>query len=95
MIKILVLGSNGMVGSSILNSFSEDSKFKIIPSTRKDTNLFKLDETEKLINDTNPDILINAAAKVGGIVANNEQRTQFLIENLRNKYKYFRIMYTS
>lgn len=83
MIKILVLGSNGMVGSSILNSFSEDSKFKIIPSTRKDTNLFKLDETEKLINDTNPDILINAAAKVGGIVANNEQRTQFLIENLR------------
>ena len=83
MIKILVLGSNGMVGSSILNSFSEDSKFKIIPSTRKDTNLFKLDETEKLINDTNPDILLNAAAKVGGIVANNEQRTQFLIENLR------------
>ena len=40
----------------------EDSKFKIIPST-EDTNLFKLDETEKLINDTNPDILINAADK--------------------------------
>tara|TARA_B100001057_G_scaffold500390_2_gene615183 strand:+ start:990 stop:1919 length:930 start_codon:yes stop_codon:yes gene_type:complete len=83
MIKILVFGSNGMVGSSILNSFSEENKFKIIPSTRKDTNLFKLDETKKIINDVNPDILINAAAKVGGIVANNEQRTQFLIENLR------------
>ncbi len=83
MIKILVFGSNGMVGSSILNSFSEENKFQIIPSTRKDTNLFKLDETKKIINDVNPDILINAAAKVGGIVANNEQRTQFLIENLR------------
>ena len=81
--KILVLGSNGMVGTSILNSFSNENKFKIIPSTRKDTNLFKFSETEKLINETKPDILINAAAKVGGIVANNEQRTQFLIENLR------------
>ena len=81
--KILVLGSNGMVGTSILNSFSNENKFKIIPSTRKDTNLFIFGETEKLINETKPDILINAAAKVGGIVANNEQRTQFLIENLR------------
>ncbi len=81
--KILILGSSGMVGSSILKSFSKENKFKIIPSTRKDTNLFKLDETERLINETQPDILINAAAKVGGIVANNEQRTQFLIENLR------------
>ena len=83
MIKILVFGSNGMVGTSILNSFSKENKFQIIPSTRKDTNLFKLDETKKIINDVNPDILINAAAKVGGIVANNQQRTQFLIENLR------------
>ena len=81
--KILVLGSNGMVGTSILNSFSNENKFKIIPSSRKDTNLFIFSETEKLINETKPDILINAAAKVGGIVANNEQRTQFLIENLR------------
>ena len=81
--KILVLGSNGMVGTSILNSFSNENKFKIIPSTKKDTNLFIFSETEKLINETKPDILINAAAKVGGIVANNEQRTQFLIENLR------------
>ena len=81
--KILVLGSNGMVGTSILNLFSLENEFKIIPSTRKDTNLFKFGETEKLINETKPDILINAAAKVGGIVANNEQRTQFLIENLR------------
>ena len=81
--KILVLGSNGMVGTSILNTFSNENKFKIIPSTRKDTNLFIFSETEKLINETKPDILINAAAKVGGIVANNEQRTQFLIENLR------------
>ena len=81
--KILVLGSNGMVGTSILNSFSNENKFKIIPSTRKDTNLFIFSETERLINETKPDILINAAAKVGGIVANNEQRTQFLIENLR------------
>ena len=50
--KILVLGSNGMVGTSILNLFSLENEFKIIPSTRKDTNLFIFNETERLINET-------------------------------------------
>ena len=35
------------------------------------------------IDTFNPDVIINAAAKVGGIYANNNQRTEFLIENLK------------
>ena len=81
--KILILGSNGMVGRSITNSFKQEEEFKIFSSNRSDTNLFNFEETRDLIENFKPDILVNAAAKVGGIVANNEQRTQFLIENLK------------
>jgi len=81
--KILILGSNGMVGRSITNSFKQEEEFKIFSSNRNDTNLFNFEETRDLIENFKPDILVNAAAKVGGIVANNEQRTQFLIENLK------------
>tara|TARA_B100000902_G_scaffold185571_1_gene177974 strand:+ start:3021 stop:3947 length:927 start_codon:yes stop_codon:yes gene_type:complete len=81
--KILILGSNGMVGRSITNLFKKEEEFKIFSSNRSDTNLFSFEETRDLIENFKPDILVNAAAKVGGIVANNEQRTQFLIENLK------------
>ncbi len=81
--KILILGSNGMVGTSVAHSFESSPKFQVIKSNRDDTNLFSFEETNKLITETNPDILVNAAARVGGIVANNQQRTEFLIENLK------------
>ena len=55
----------------------------IIPATRDDADLFNLDETKEFIDKTKPDILINAAAKVGGIVANNTNRTEFILENLK------------
>jgi len=72
-----------MVGRSITNSFKQEEEFIIFSSNRSDTNLFNFEETRNLIENFKPDILVNAAAKVGGIVANNEQRTQFLIENLK------------
>ena len=56
---------------------------KVISSTRKDTNLFSLTETSKKIQHEKPDIIINAAAKVGGIMANNTFRTEFILENLK------------
>lgn len=83
--KILVLGSNGLVGSSVINKLNsiKEKTINVIPSTRKDTNLFSLDETKNLINSAQPDVIVNAAAKVGGILANNEQRTEFILENLK------------
>ena len=62
---------------------NSNKNFKIIGSTRKDTNLFSFKDTKKLLADVNPDILINAAARVGGIHANNTKRTEFLLENLK------------
>ena len=47
------------------------------------TNLFSLDETTKTIEETTPDVIVNAAAKVGGIMANNTYRTEFILDNLK------------
>ena len=82
--KVLILGSNGLVGSS-LNRILEKSENveEVIASTRKDTDLFNFDETKKLIEYTKPNILINAAAKVGGIYANNTKRSDFILDNLK------------
>ena len=65
--KILVLGSNGLVGSSLVRVLGKNNEYNIHPSTRKDTNLFIKDYTVKLINN-GKNLIINAAAKVGGIV---------------------------
>ena len=82
--KILILGANGLVGSSLARNLSKlIPSSKIISSTRNDTDLFSLDETKKLIDTELPDIIINAAAKVGGIHANNTQRTDFILNNLK------------
>ena len=82
--RVLILGSNGLVGSSLKNTLSKNTKVtELICSTRKDTNLFDFKETKKLIEKSCPDVLINAAAKVGGIYANNSKRTEFILENLK------------
>ena len=82
--RVLILGSNGLVGSSLKNTLSKNTKVtELICSTRKDTNLFDFKETKKLIENSNADVLVNAAAKVGGIYANNSKRTEFILENLK------------
>ena len=82
--RVLILGSNGLVGSSLKNVLSKNTKVtELICSTRKDTNLFDFKETKKLIENSNADVLVNAAAKVGGIYANNSKRTEFILENLK------------
>ncbi len=61
----------------------DKSGFDVISSTRQDTDLFDIKQTQTLIESTQPDILIIAAARVGGIVANNTKRTEFIMENLK------------
>ena len=56
---------------------------EVVESTREDTDLFSLEETKRTIKNNSPDLIINAAAKVGGILANNTFRTEFIIENLK------------
>jgi len=81
--KVLILGSRGMVGSSISRMFKQLKTYEVINSSRADTNLFSLEQTKRLIEEHTPDIIINSAATVGGIVANNSFRTEFIINNLK------------
>ena len=82
--KILVFGSNGLVGSSTVKLLKDKNIYKqIIGSNRKDTNLFDFNSTYKTISEERPDVIINAAARVGGIVANNTNRFEFIVENLK------------
>lgn len=81
--KVLILGSNGLVGSSLGRVLSKESSYKLLLANRNTANLFELNNTKKLIEDFHPDVVVNAAAKVGGIVANNTNRTEFILENLK------------
>ena len=81
--KTLIFGSKGMVGSSVSRILEQDSRYELILSNREETDLFNLDETKKLIEDIKPNVVINAAAKVGGIYANNTQRFSFIVDNLK------------
>ena len=82
--KVIIFGSNGLVGKSLNRILSVSDKVsEIIPSTRQDTDLFSIEQTKNTIEKNNPDIVINAAAKVGGIYANDTKRTDFIIENLK------------
>jgi len=82
--RILVFGSTGLVGSSTIKALIKNDKYtKVFGSTRKDTNLFSFDDTYETIKDFRPDVIVNAAAKVGGILANNTDRFEFITENLK------------
>ena len=82
--RILVFGSTGLVGSSTVKALIKNDKYtKVFGSTRKDTNLFSFDDTYETIKDFKPDVIVNAAAKVGGILANNTDRFEFITENLK------------
>ena len=82
--KVIIFGSNGLVGSSLVKCLPNSKKIsEVIPSSREDTDLFSLEDTKKFIEKSNPDFIVNAAAKVGGILANNSLRTEFILENLK------------
>lgn len=82
--KVLVFGSKGLVGSSVSKKITEvEPSYKLVKSSREDTNLFSYIETSKKIKKEKPDVVIIAAAKVGGIYANNTNRYQFIVENLK------------
>ena len=82
--KILILGSSGLVGSSLYRVLSSYNEFeKVVPATRSQANLLNLEDAINLINEVQPNVIINAAARVGGVLANDMYRSQFLIENIR------------
>jgi GDP-L-fucose synthase len=80
--KIFIAGHNGMVGSAILNNFKNSNLHKIITINRKQLDLTNWKDTNAFLKKSKPDIVINCAGKVGGILANYTYPKEFLLENI-------------
>ena len=79
--KIFVAGHKGLVGSAIVRKLKEYGYKKIITVSKK-IDLRKQNEVENFFKRTKPNAVINAAAKVGGIYANNKYKADFIFDNL-------------
>ena len=82
-IKIYIAGHNGMVGKSIHNYLKKNNIGFIITASKKKLNLEDSIKVDKFIKKNKPDVIINCAGKVGGILANNKFPTEFLHENIQ------------
>ena len=81
--KIFIAGSRGMVGSAIKRKLSENGYQNLECPSRKELDLTNTKLVNEWFGEKKPDIVILAAAKVGGIYANNEYPVDFLLENLK------------
>lgn len=80
--KIYIAGHKGMVGSAILRSLQKLGYSNFILRTSSELNLINQADVEAFFEKETPDYVFDAAAKVGGIIANNTYRAQFIYENL-------------
>ena len=80
--KIYVAGHRGMVGSVIVRKLNEKGYTNIITKTHKELDLTRQKETEEFFEKERPDYVFLAAAKVGGILANNTYKADFIYENI-------------
>ncbi|MCO4754900.1 MAG: GDP-L-fucose synthase [Bacteriovoracaceae bacterium] len=80
--KILILGSRGLVGSSLVRVFSSRGYENLIAPTRQELDLMDGSSVLSFFKDQKPEVVINAAAKVGGIHANSTYPADFIFENL-------------
>lgn len=80
--KIWVAGGNGMVGSAIIRRLSAENPSDVLTISSKELDLRNQTATQKWIHENKPDAVFMAAAKVGGIHANNTYPAQFLYDNL-------------
>ena len=79
--KVWVAGHNGMVGQALTQKL-KNMDANLIEVTRGELDLTKQAETEAWILENRPDFVLVAAAKVGGILANDSYPSSFLYENL-------------
>jgi GDP-L-fucose synthase len=80
--KIFLAGHNGLVGSAILRKLKEYNYNNILVIDRKSLDLSDQRKVFNFLKKNKPDFIIIAAAKVGGVVANNKYRADFIYDNL-------------
>jgi GDP-L-fucose synthase len=80
--RIYLAGHNGMVGAAIARQLILKKYSNLITRNLEDLNLIRQNDVESFFQKEKPEIVIVAAAKVGGILANSKYRAQFIYENL-------------
>ena len=80
--KIYVAGHSGMVGSAIVRTLEDRGHENLVTRTSTEVDLRNQSEVDDFFNSEKPDFVFLAAAKVGGIQANNTYRAEFLYDNL-------------
>ena len=80
--KIYVAGHRGMVGSALVRKLRAEGFENIVTRTSRELDLRRQTEVERFFQQEQPDFVFLAAAKVGGILANNTYRGEFLFDNL-------------
>ena len=80
--SVVVAGYTGLAGSAIANAFEKASQ-DVFGINRGVVDLLNFDQTNQFLNDLKPSLVIDAAARVGGIGANNSHPVEFLEDNVR------------
>ena len=80
--KIYIAGHNGMVGKALYKKLKKLGVRKILTTPRNKVDLLNLEKVKKYLKNNKPDIVINCAGRVGGILANSTYPVEFLNENI-------------
>jgi GDP-L-fucose synthase len=91
--KIFVAGDRGMVGSALVRRLESQGFSNLLVPTRSKLDLRDESAVAKFFADEKPAVVVLAAAKVGGIKANNDYPVEFLLENLRIQNNVIRLAY--
>jgi len=81
--KIYIAGHRGLVGSAIVKNLESKGYTNLVYKTHKELDLLNSNAVAEFFQTEKPEYVILAAAKVGGIVANNTYRADFIYENLQ------------
>lgn len=81
--KIYIAGHNGMVGSAIWRTLVNKGFTNLIGVSSKELDLRNQQAVRDFMEKENPEVIIDAAARVGGILANNDYPYQFIMENMQ------------
>jgi len=80
-VKVFIAGSSGLVGSALVRKFNKITKYEVLTSKSSELDLTNPEAVFDFFENNEPNVVIDAAAKVGGIHANATYPVEFLIEN--------------
>lgn len=87
--RVYIAGHRGLAGTAVYQEFLADKKYEVIVKTHAELDLEDRDATFKFFEAYKPDYVVLCAAKVGGILANNNYPADFLVQNLRIQLNVF------